>query len=393
MSTQLSTRSTEISPRTGLIVGLVVALLVALGITLAVVLTRLKQKSYPPQPSAPAVSGWYYTGKDMAWATQTFYRYAYVDLVAETQGPWSDASAAVLSFGASMPMIEAVPTGTTVLVWQRKVEQGHWASARMVALKQGAFVTFDSQTSLSQATALTLSERVHSALWIDMDNPGKVPGRPAFAPFPSTVGAQQIDARGLTWAHEGSWPEPTRFACRFVGSEPGPWSAWSESLWVSNSLTDPVVQLPWAEDVAVQLTGSWFNVGPGTSAVHLVFEKENAVRSAVNVTLTPGRTTIDAVLQSIERACFREAGAPVRLGFSLDPGLVTFELLRGEPTPELPAVTNFTMLVNTPDSALRALGFTDDICCGKPGTVYVAGSAPYLALDPVVAEASIVVFV
>lgn len=382
----LSTRETAFA------VALFVVVLVALAVTAAVVATQMSQKPTPPQPAmGPEVAGWYYTGKDMAWPTQTFYRYAYVDLVQQTQSPWSASSEAVLSMGAAMPVMQVVPTGTTVIVWQRKLLGGHWQAASMVALKAGAVVNFD-QNALGAASALTTQERVHSANWIDMANPSTAqPGRPRYAPFPSTVGAQEIDARGLTWAREGTWPLPTRFACRFVAAEPGPWSAWSESLWASEHLSDPVMQLPWTDDAAVQLSGSWFYVGLATSAVHLVFNKENDVRSAVSVALALGRTTIDAVLQSIEQACFREAGAPVRLTFSLELGQVAFELLRGEPTPDLPAVSSFTMLVNGPDSAFRALGFTEDICCGLPGKVYLATSAPALAFEPVVADSAVMV--
>jgi hypothetical protein len=382
----------ELDRNTALLVGLLVLLLVALAVTAAVVATEMSKKPTPPQPAGPPeVAGWYYTGKDMAWPSETFYRYAYLDLVQQTQSPWSDPSDAVRSVGAAMPVLQVVPTGTTVILWQRKLKGGSWQSASMVALKAGAVVSFD-QNALGAASALTLQERVHSAHWIDMANPSTTqPGRPEFAPFPSTVGANEIDLRGLTWARQGSWDLPTRFACRFVGAEPGPWSAWSPSLWNSERFTDPVMQLPWSDSVAVQLTGSWFYVGLATSAVHLVFHKDNDVRSAVNVALELGRTTIDAVLQSIERACFQEAGAPVRLMFSLELGQVAFELLRGEPTPGLPAVSSFTMLVNGPDSAFRALGFTEDICCGLPGKVYLATSAPALAYEPIVADSSIMV--
>lgn len=373
---------------------ILVLFVVALALTSAIVATQLRKKTYPPQPAPPVLSGWYYTGVDSAWASQTFYRCAYVDVVARTQGAWSDSSLGVLSFGAALPIMQIIPTGTTGVVWQRKLEGGTWTSAALAAVKEnGAGAA--STGNLSDAAALTLAERAHSALWIDMINPAATTvSRPSFAPFPSVSGAGFVDERGLTWAREDAaghaWPA-TRFASRFVGAEPGPWSAWSDAVWLSDVLSGPTMQVSWSESLAVQVTGSWFHVDLSASVVAMSFSKEHAVATSVRVALAPGRSTIDAVLRAIERACFVEAGAPVQLSLSLESSQVTFELLPGEPTPHLPAVTSFTMFVNSPDSVFRALGFTQDICCGQPGTVYRASSAPALAYEPVLVDSSVVV--
>jgi hypothetical protein len=405
-----------------LLIALFVLLVLAL-IVIAIVAGTMRKPPYPVQPPVPPkVVGWENTTTEAAWPYESYYRYAYLDIVHNLVGPWSVSSAAVFSDGSSSPILEIVPTGTTLVTWQRRTPavSGNWTDVPMLALQTPsasdttsnmsvplapgktakASTSSSSSSASSRSPMLTLTTsslishvapsiqaQTHSAFFVDLFNPAGVPSQPASSPIPSQSGAKYVE-RGFTWnvkvdkslnASQRPCNEGLRFACRFVGSEPSAWGPWSSGLWRSDSYAQPVLQFPERpQGAVVQYTGSWLDVTEANHDVTFNVSNQRGIQSFVHGSLTLGSSTVDGVLRSIKSLVQRQQpGLDLWLEFCPETSLVSLSFL----DEHVGTCTEFSLLVNS-QSVFRSLGFNCDILRGRAGVKYTAGSVPNIAFRP-----------
>jgi hypothetical protein len=377
---------------------LLILLIISLIVVGAIALTMHKPYIPPTPQSAPKLVGWNIRTGLLTWPVKTWYRYAYTDLANSETGPWSDASDVIESVRFADPILEIIPTGTTVVAWQRKTEtNNNWQDVALLPLEQQVILErSDIPISISiDDVALTTSARTKSVMYMDTNNPAGLPPAPSSSPLPATATTSKfVDRRGLTWnkRNQPAWALQTRFACRFVGSGPSAWSLWSAGVWFSAEYNEPVLWLPQAANTSVQYSGSWLVISKENNDVSMNFEWRGSRESTfVRKSLSVGLSTVDSVLNEIRDLCKSQAGVSLVVDFCPQTSLVSLGVIDSdEPNaraPYMSELAGFNVFL-TGSSVFRSLGFTTAVLHGLPGFKHTANTAPNIEFRPETAQPS-----